>query len=114
MADPQVPPEIATALEKGNLIGAIKLLRQRKNIGLAEAKGMVEAMQRQAQARGGDVKVNVKTTVRTVHTPTRPVGIERRPGLSPGEVPRGGGAPLIAAVVILGLVAAGVALYVGG
>ena len=115
MADPQVPPEIATALEKGNLIEAIKLLRQQKNLGLAEAKGMVEALQKQAKASGGNVKVNVKVktapTVRMAYKAPAHVGPERRPGLSPGEQPRGGGFPAVVAVIALALVALAVAAY---
>jgi hypothetical protein len=113
MADPQVPPEIAAALEKGNLIEAIKLLRQQKNLGLAEAKGMVEALQKQAKASGGNVKVNVKAapTVRMAYKAPAHVGPERRPGLSPGEEPRGGGFPAVVAVIALALVALAVAAY---
>jgi len=113
MPDPQVPPEIAAALEKGNLIEAIKLLRQ-KGIGLAEAKGMIEALQRQAAASGGNVKVNVKTTMRTTAAPVRrapaprpaarPVAGHGETHLGPGQVPRGGNSAMaIALLVIAGL-----------
>ena len=114
MADPQVPPEIAAALEKGNLIEAIKLLRQQKGVGLAEAKGMIEALQRQAAASGGNVKVNVKTTVRTTAAPIRrvrsprPVAGQGESHLSPGQVARGGNSALaIAVIVVIGLAIAG-------
>ena len=81
-------------------------------MGLAEAKAMIEALQRQAQSKsGGNVKVNVKTTVRTVRKPAAPAGIERRAGLSPGEQPRGGGLPAMAVVILLVLVVLGVAIY---
>ena len=37
-----LPPEAISALRAGKKIDAIKILREQKNIGLKEAKGMVE------------------------------------------------------------------------
>ena len=46
MAQPPVlPPEVLQALERGNLLAAIKLLRQQRGLGLREAKEYLEAMQ---------------------------------------------------------------------
>ena len=109
MANPQdLPPEAADALARGNVIEAIRILRQQKNIGLAEAKGLLEAMQRQ-----GNVKVNVTTNMRTVaRRPAAPgPGFEQHAGLSPGEVPRGGGLSAVAVVVLLVVIAVGAAIW---
>jgi hypothetical protein len=62
-----LPPQVADALAKGNLIAAIKNLREQKpNLGLAEAKALIEAIQRQ---QGGNVKMNVKTAVKAAASP---------------------------------------------
>jgi ribosomal protein L7/L12 len=54
MPQPQtLPPEVIQALERGQLIEAIKLLRQARGLGLAEAKHAVEAHARGAQPRPG-------------------------------------------------------------
>jgi len=90
---PAFPPEVLEALKKGNKLEAIKLLRAAAKVGVAEAKTVVEALQ---NAQGG------KSTAAAPQPPKRPnVGIAhkhhainpnliRRPGLSPGEVPRSG------------------------
>jgi ribosomal protein L7/L12 len=53
MSQPQVlPPEVIQALERGKLIDAIKLLRQTRGLGLAEAKQAVEAHARGGPKRG--------------------------------------------------------------
>lgn len=103
MANPQnLPPEIADALARGNMIEAIKLVRQQqKGLGLAEAKGLVEALQRQ-----GNVKVNVTTTMRAARKPAGlSPGFEQHAGLSPGEVPRGAGLQAVGAIVIAVVIA---------
>jgi hypothetical protein len=100
----QLPPEVANALAKGNLIEAMKLLRaQYKDIGLAEARRLLEALQKQ-----GQVKANATTRAkRAVAAPRSGFG----PKLSPGEVPRGGGgggaalALIVAAAIAAGLYA---------
>jgi hypothetical protein len=109
MANPQnIPPEVADALARGNLIEAIKVLRQQKNLGLAEAKGLIETLQKQ-----GNVKVNVTTTVRTVKKSPPGTVIEQHPGLSPGEVPRGNPARTLGVIVVLVVIAIGIAIYLG-
>jgi len=107
MDDPQnLPPEVADALAKGNLIEAIKLLRQRTNLGLAEAKDLIVALQKQ-----GNVKVGMTTHSRKVPGPAHREGIQHRPGLSPGEVPRRSGGAIAVAIVLAALVAIGAAAY---
>ena len=108
MADPQhLPPEVADALAKGHVIEAIKLLRQQRNLGLAEAKALVDA----ALQKQGDVKVNMKTNVRAVSRPAPRAGMERHPGLSPGEVPRRSTGAMIAVIFLLALVVIGAGVY---
>ena len=51
MAEPgkTLPPDVAAALSRGNVIEAIKLLRTKHTVGLAEARALLEALQKQAQ-----------------------------------------------------------------
>ncbi len=125
MADPvppSIPPQVRAALESGNLIQAIKLMReQMPQLGLAEAKSLVDALQRQG------VKVNVKTNVKTPvrsaphaqpahvvaphHHAPMPDGLPTAsPGLSPGEVPRtsASAALMFVAIAIFAVIAAAV------
>lgn len=115
---PSIPPQVRAALESGNLIQAIKLMReQMPQLGLAEAKSLVDALQKQG------VKVNVKTTVRSAphaqpahvvaphHHATMPDGLPSAgPGLSPGEVPRtsASAALIFVAIAIFAVIAAAV------
>ena len=102
MAEPlkNLPPAVAQALARGNLIEAIRLLRQQHpELGLAELKSLVEAMQRQGVKV--DVKTNVKASVSHASAPGSsphvphphapmplPPELTPAPGLSPGEMPR--------------------------
>ena len=96
---PSFPPAVLEALRKGNKLEAIKLLREASKAGLAEAKSMVEAAQgmkppqakapRQAAAPAHRASVGAHAVA-----PARPIPgyiPHSRSGLSPGEVPRGGG-----------------------
>ena len=75
-----IPPSVAQAIQAGNTIEAIKLMREQTGMGLKEAKDAVDGLRAQSQwSQGG----------------------------SPGEVPRSSGA--VWWVVIA--VAAGVAYY---
>ena len=98
----QLPPEVAKAIAEGNLIEAMKLLRARyQGIGLAEARGLLETLQKQGHAKaaaGNRAKAPAFS---------RPGSA---PGLSPGEVPRGGGGAGAAVLLILGAAAIG-AIY---
>jgi hypothetical protein len=101
-----LPPQIADAIAKGSLIEAIKYLRANKpNLGLAEAKAVVEAIQRQQQG-GGDAQAKLKaalqakqkasaqaplpahTTPHVPHQASISPTFSMDPHVSPGEVPR--------------------------
>lgn len=98
MSNPVIPPNVIEALKKGNKIEAIKLLREVRSVGLAEAKNLLEWYVRQDPAlkrNPGEAPSPPHARPTAPHTPpTTPhhhpqyIG---RPGLSPGEVPRSGG-----------------------
>jgi hypothetical protein len=102
-----LPPNVVEALQKGNKIEAIKLLRQMTKMGLAEAKSMIE-MQAQAASRPAAAKPasSPAVTHSTPHVPPHatvpPVTLNGSAGLSPGEVPRtpGGGISFLVLAVI--------------
>jgi hypothetical protein len=116
-----LPYQVTAAIQQGNLIEAIKQLRQHKpQLGLAEAKALIEALQKQAQ--GGNVKAAVKTQAKAAmktaaakgmapHGPAHshvppPEGMPP-PGsnLSVGEVPRTAGGPaFLVLIVAIGIV----------
>ena len=82
----ELPANVVEALQRGNAREAIKLLRQSTGLGLKDATYVVADLLRgrkppavQAASSGG---------VGAVHARDPP---KRRPGLSPGEVPRSGG-----------------------
>ncbi|HSW82500.1 MAG TPA: hypothetical protein VLH12_03450 [Usitatibacter sp.] len=119
-----LPPQVADALAKGNLIAAIKYLREQKpNLGLAEAKALIEAIQRQ---QGGNVKMNVNAAVKTAagSAPTRPHSTPHSPPhaamtpsmdprVSPGEMPRTSGNAGFAMLVVAIAVVIAAAMYFG-
>lgn len=108
---PTFPPAVLEALRKGNKLEAIKLLRQASKAGLAEAKSMVEAAQGMKPAKPAKqaaAAVHRPTVGAHAVTPARPIPgyiPHSRSGLSPGEVPRGGGETGWIFVVIAALVA---------
>jgi hypothetical protein len=78
--DDPLPPDVRAALDQGDALEAIKLLRRRTGFGLKEAK---DAVERGPKRRGAAAS-----------------------GLSPGEVPRSAGFGrwlLVAAIVVAGL-----------
>jgi ribosomal protein L7/L12 len=90
--------EAIAALRRGNKIEAIRLMREKSGVGLAEAKAVVEAFEKVSNLAG-----NAKVVMKQVVAVKRgaPVHVEApRDGLSPGEVPRGAG-PLKAAVAVV-------------
>ncbi len=116
MADPRnLPPEVLTAIRDGNKILAIKLLRLRTGVGLAEAKGMVEAREvpRQESSLDEDTSDHMParrpTVSVTVARPKPPPGYVKRDGLSPGEVPRTHGG--LQAAIFFIAIAAAVGIY---
>ncbi|QJR12111.1 hypothetical protein DSM104443_03195 [Usitatibacter rugosus] len=93
-----LPPEALEALKRGSLIEAIKIIREKSGVGLAEAKSMVEEIARSIPKDGrfGD------------HTAT-PQSVHARAGLGPGEVARGGGSGkwlVLIAIAALAILAA--------
>lgn len=80
-----LPPEAVEALRGGNKIEAIKLMRQKTGIGLAEAKAVVEAFEGLAGG-AGHANVSIRRTMSVKRNEAA-----RPSGLSPGEEPRGGG-----------------------
>jgi len=108
MTDPlySLPPPVVAAFQRGNVVEAIKLLRQhRPQLGLAEAKALVDALQKQGQARV-NVKAQVTTSVHhdskphtpPAHAPLNPAAMN--PHVTPGEVPRGGNAAAGIAIIV--------------
>ena len=106
---PQFPPGVIEALKQGNKIEAIRILRESTKMGLTEAKAAVEMLDKMkgvvgvAQAianvaQSSSVSKNVR-----MHAKPGPAPL-RRPGMSPGEMPRdGNGVVGIAILVIVGL-----------
>jgi hypothetical protein len=113
----QLPPDVAAALSRGNLIEAIKLLRGKYNIGLAEAKALLESLQKHAsQAQigmSGDAKPapRAATTMHVgqPHVPHAAMHVD--PNLSPGEVPRASSGAVFAFVIVALLFVLGAAFY---
>jgi len=120
-----LPPQVTAALAQGNLIAAIKYLREHKpQMGLAEAKALIEAIQRQ-QLGGGDAQAKLKaalqakqqasaqaplpahTTPHVPHQVSAVPAVSMDPHVSPGEMPRTG-----SGTVFLGIVAAIVVVVV--
>jgi hypothetical protein len=103
-----LPPDVIEALQKGNKIEAIKLLRQMTKMGLAEAKSMIDMQAGRAPA----ARPPTHTQANQPHTPSAsphptPQAHPQSPtvsapGLSPGEVPRtpGGGMSFLVLAVI--------------
>src|SRR3954462_10982961 len=97
MADPtNIPPQVIQAVQRGNLIEAIKYMRQHKpQLGLAKAKALIEANKKQgvpplvqkAQAR---VEAHASQTPHTPHAHHAVPSANMRPNVSPGEVLRTG------------------------
>ena len=99
---PILPPKVLEALRSGNKIEAIKLLREGGQLGIAEAKAMIDRL----EGKGGAAKATLArakaATVGAVKTHSVPHD-PRRPGLSPGEVPHGGSGFGWLALMVVGL-----------
>ena len=115
MADPRnLPPEVIALLKSGNKIQAIKLLRERTGLGLADAKGHVDAH----EGSDGQSPVSYDTSDHMSRpsvgaTRARPSTYVKRDGLSPGEVPRTNGA-LQVVIFVAALAAATWAYFMFG
>ena len=91
-----IPPDAVNAMRKGDLVGAIKVLRQVKGVGLAEAKAAFTQLQRQAPKP----------------LPRSPLEALHAKGLSPGEVPRASAAhPVLWIVLVAGVLVTVYALF---
>jgi len=115
---PQLPPGVIEALKQGNKVEAIRILRESTRMGLTEAKAAVEMLDKMKGVVGAAQAIaNVAQSVRPaatsntssvsknvrMHAKPGPAPL-RRPGMSPGEMPRdGNGVVGIAILVIVGL-----------
>ena len=96
--------EAIAALRTGNKIQAIKLMREKSGIGLAEAVAVVEAFEKVS-----NIPKNAKVVMKQAVTVKRgtPVHVEAlRDGLSPGEVPRAAASWKVAVAVVVAIVVA--------
>jgi ribosomal protein L7/L12 len=82
-----LPDDVRHALDRGNKIEAVRLLREKTGLGLKESKDAIERLAAtrvsgspQSAATGG-----MRPPASASNAPTRPTG------LAPGEVPRSGG-----------------------
>jgi len=107
---PQFPPGVIEALKQGNKIEAIRILRESTKMGLTEAKAAVEMLDKMKGVVGvaqaiANVASNTSSVSKNVRMHAKPGPAPlRRPGMSPGEMPRdGNGVVGIAILVIVGL-----------
>lgn len=83
---PNLPPQVLEALRHGRKVEAIKLLRESGKLGLAEAKALIDRL----EDKGAAAAKAASARATTIKSPPHVLPDPRRPGLSPGEVPRGG------------------------
>ncbi|MEO8132847.1 MAG: hypothetical protein ABI831_02555 [Betaproteobacteria bacterium] len=138
MPDPfsSIPPEILEALQRGDMVGAVKLMRKR-GIGLKEAKDILDAIKRSITTAAATVgtatslpakpatEAPAKRGAKVDTVPTLEGGAEqgmraaneeiaagrqprkaRADGLAPGEVPRERIGPRLVAIAAVVAVAA--------
>jgi ribosomal protein L7/L12 len=93
-----LPEAVMEALQRGDKLGAIKVLRERTGLSLNAARERVEAA-------GGPVAASLPHVDHRIEAP-RPQPVYLKPGLAPGEVPRSNASfwlvLLLAAVAIAG------------
>ena len=107
-----LPPVVLEALRRGDKVVAIKLLREMTKLGLAEAKGMIDALEAHQRAQG----TAKSSTAPTAHDGMQHthVASQRRPredDLGPGEVPRSTPFAGIAIMIAVAAIVLGVWLY---
>ena len=90
-----LPPDVVEALRKGQKVEAIKRLRATTKIGLAEAKALIDALE----------KTQVVVAAKPV-APRSVADVARGKHLGPGEVPRSSSSGA-AAVAMIALAALG-------
>ena len=92
-------PEVTQALKSGNKIEAIRILREKTGVGLAEANDAVERQFSKYSSSSSPMESPAPTSTRLPASGSSIV----RPGLSPGEVPQTkGGRWWIAVVIVIG------------
>ena len=116
MANPNpLPPAVLEAIRRGDKIVAIKMLREIQRLGLAEAKGIIDAI----EAQSGRGKAPAAAAhAQSAASPAKHAHphFQRRPhvdDLGPGEVPRSSYGS-VAIVILLAAVALGVWISVKG
>ena len=82
---PTFPPAVLDAWKRGDKIEAIKLLRKSTEMGLAEAKTLLDAL-KHANVAPARERQSPDATTRIAHRPTPDHVYHARPGLSPGQV----------------------------
>jgi hypothetical protein len=117
-----LPPQVTQALQRGNVIEAIKLLRQHMpQLGLAEAKAMLDALQKeavkvQAQAKAQTAAQHAQHNphVSRPHAPAHTPIVPPSPSdLSPGEMPRTSSGAVFAGIFVAIVVVLAAAVYFG-
>jgi hypothetical protein len=99
MAKDVLPPAARQALERGNPIEAIKILREQSGLGLAEAKGIVDQIRKALPDVGSVPRAHLPPTARS------------RKGLGPGQVADGGGSGKWLVLIAIAAIVLLVALY---
>jgi hypothetical protein len=99
-----LPPQVIDALKRGNKIEAIKLLRAALPVGLAEAKSVLEALERASGNAAPQPRPQPKIV--KAHPVRRNTGRPREDDLSPGEEPRSSASPVGIVIAIAAVVAA--------
>ena len=89
-----LPPDVVEALRKGHKVEAIKRLRETNKIGLAEAKALIDALEKAHVVAGKP------------GAPRSVADVARGKHLGPGEVPRSSSSGA-AAVVMIAIAALG-------
>ena len=103
---PHIPPGVLEALKKGNKIEAIRLMRESTKLGLAETQVMVEMLEKAKGVAGAARSIAAPVKMHARAQP-QPHVYTRRPGLSPGEVPReASGALGVVVLLAIGLAVA--------
>jgi hypothetical protein len=109
MAKDALPPTVAEALKSGNKIEAIKRLRGITGLGLKEAKDWIDNYERGGPAPLPEIAKNIPADARFAAHPH--AAHVSRPGLSPGEVARSGGAGKWLALIAVAVLVVLVVLY---
>ena len=106
MSPRSLPPQVVAALKAGHKIEAIKELRRATGLGLKEAEESVEAYVRGGSPAQPAHHAHAARPMHAAH-----ILHASRHGLSPGEVPRVGGAGKWLVLAAVAAVLIGAALY---